>query len=185
MSGNDFHMHFVSTLDEARKLAAGQKKYWVSNCGCREAQAEAGQKCKRSRMDTCLHWREGAGSSENGVKVLSHAAVQKLFKLAAERHLVCRPFRAQMPPHRVEGVCFCCDDCCAYFNGDEGSCDPGALVEKTDRDGCTACGACKEVCFFGARKIVGDVLKVNSRKCKGCGVCVDSCTTGSIAMVRR
>jgi uncharacterized Fe-S center protein len=43
------------------------------------------------------------------------------------------------------------------------------------KDSCTFCGVCSELCPFGAIKTIKDSWNVNSIKCFGCGVCVDVC----------
>lgn len=43
------------------------------------------------------------------------------------------------------------------------------------KDSCTFCGVCAELCPFEAIKIKNDSWKVNSNKCFGCGVCIDVC----------
>jgi len=44
-----------------------------------------------------------------------------------------------------------------------------------NKDACTYCGVCSEVCPFDAIKIKKDKWKKSSRSCFGCGVCVDMC----------
>jgi uncharacterized protein len=43
------------------------------------------------------------------------------------------------------------------------------------KDACTLCGVCAEVCPFDAITIKNDSWKYNERVCFGCGVCVDVC----------
>lgn len=42
-------MHHVCTCDEARALTGTRRRFWVSNCGCRE---QAGGSL-RSKIDVC------------------------------------------------------------------------------------------------------------------------------------
>lgn len=49
-----------------------------------------------------------------------------------------------------------------------------------NKDACTYCGVCAEVCPFDAIKIKGNKLKQNMRSCFGCGVCVENCDTGAM-----
>jgi len=48
------------------------------------------------------------------------------------------------------------------------------------KDACTYCGVCDEVCPFEAIKVKNSTWKCNKIKCFGCGVCVDACETGAI-----
>ena len=43
------------------------------------------------------------------------------------------------------------------------------------KDKCTYCGICAEVCPFNAITVKNDEWKQNMNKCFGCGVCVDAC----------
>lgn len=189
--------HYVCTHGEAKTKIEGHSDFWVSNCGCREGKRseEGGEGCKRSRMDLCLFFDDkemtGTGS---GWKKVDRAFVEGILKEAREKRLVARPFHYDKDRINDQGICFCCDDCCAYFKGDEWGFDPGAYIEETDMDACTDCGECERACYFGARRIVNERLQVSKEKekgcygcygCAGCGLCVDVCPEKCIKMVER
>jgi uncharacterized Fe-S center protein len=48
------------------------------------------------------------------------------------------------------------------------------------KDACTYCGVCAEVCPFDAIKVKENFWNRNKNKCFGCGVCVDACKTNAI-----
>ena len=48
------------------------------------------------------------------------------------------------------------------------------------KDACTFCGVCAEVCPFDAIVVKKNNWNHNVRKCFGCGVCVDACKSGAI-----
>ncbi len=198
--------HYVCTHEEAKKKIADHDIFWVSNCGCREGKKgeegeegeEGGEGCKRSRMDLCLFFddKEMTGTG-TGWKKVDRAFVEGILKEAKEKHLVARPFHYNEDREHDQGICFCCDDCCAYFQGDEWGCDPGKYIEQTDMEACTHCGECVSVCYFKARNIVDGMLQVTREKkeggygrygcygCYGCGLCSDVCPVGCIEMVPR
>lgn len=180
--------HYICTRKEAKEKIGAHERFFISNCGCREG----GPGCERSRMDVCLFFddaeMQGTGS---GWKEVDRAFVEGILVEAAEKHLVTRPFRYNEDRIRDQGVCFCCDDCCGYFKGDEWGCDPGIYIEQTDMNACTLCGECEKVCYFGARKIIDGKLEITREKndecygCAGCGLCLDVCPEDCIRMVER
>ncbi|UCD13951.1 MAG: DUF362 domain-containing protein [Thermoplasmatales archaeon] len=48
------------------------------------------------------------------------------------------------------------------------------------KDACTYCGICAEVCPFNALKVKEDYWKKSMISCFGCGVCVDACATNAL-----
>lgn len=49
-----------------------------------------------------------------------------------------------------------------------------------NKDKCTYCGVCAEVCPFDAITVNKNKWDVSDSKCFGCGVCVDNCRNGGI-----
>jgi MinD superfamily P-loop ATPase len=68
------------------------------------------------------------------------------------------------------------DGCVAYSGGSE------AVI---DESACSACGACEDVCRFGAIVPGPDAFAVDRLSCEGCGRCVRVCPTGAISMTLR
>ena len=181
MSQPGFVQHFVCTSSEALQIIARHGRYWVSDCYCRAH----GPGCRRSRMDVCLQFKPATAASAAGRHEISSREVQSILDEARTKGLVARPFRDPLVADGIEGICFCCDDCCSYFRRPGEVCDRGASIESTDFEACTVCGACVPACYFGARAIAGDRLVIDAGRCYGCGLCVASCPEGAIAMTPR
>ncbi len=182
MGKADFNTHFVATLDEAAGLIRERKEFWACNCGCREGRG----KCKRSRMDVCLYFNAGREFSGSGGHKISRSEAEGILREAVDKNLVARPFRNMKEHDLLDGICFCCDDCCGYIlDPEEEECDKGKMIEHTEMADCTSCGICVEVCHFKARIVEDDQLQVIADKCYGCGLCVDTCPTGCIEMKSR
>ena len=181
MDNKDIAFHYVCTHDEAGELIGKQTQFWVCNCGCRD---NRGGRCRRSRMDVCLMFKNDIGFSVSGLRSLSGNEVNELLKEAAEKHLVSRPFRNDRDRTTTEGICFCCDDCCEYFANPDERCDKGAYVESTDSGSCNHCGTCVEVCYFNARRFNDGELKIARSNCYGCGLCADVCPDDNISMIK-
>lgn len=173
--------HFTCTPDHARKLIKEHDSFWVSNCGCRED----AKGCRRSRIDVCLYFREMEETSGTGMHEVSRREAIKVLRLAKASNLVARPFRNEEDKAVIDGICFCCDDCCCYFlEPEKHRSDKGLMIERTDVASCVMCGGCETVCYFGARVADGKV-EVIPERCHGCGLCVDICPYGCISMVPR
>ncbi|MEM0466021.1 MAG: 4Fe-4S binding protein [Candidatus Thermoplasmatota archaeon] len=55
------------------------------------------------------------------------------------------------------------------------------MVAKVDKNKCTACGACKEVCPVEAITI-GEKAEIDEATCIDCGTCVDECPVEAISL---
>ncbi|MBN2493759.1 MAG: CoB--CoM heterodisulfide reductase iron-sulfur subunit A family protein [Deltaproteobacteria bacterium] len=55
-------------------------------------------------------------------------------------------------------------------------------IARVDEALCSGCGACTEVCAYGAVKIDADsgLATVNAALCKGCGTCAATCRVGAV-----
>jgi len=171
-------MHYVCTHDKARQLVQAHQRFWVCNCGCRESQGG----CARSRLDLCLMFTADDPGSGSGKREVTLAEVLAILDEADSRFLVARPWRSDDRSTTI-GICFCCDDCCGYFRDPDERCDKGELLAVTDLTACTHCGACVDVCYFGARAMSGDRLAVDPERCYGCGLCAGVCPESCIRMV--
>lgn len=178
----DSIIHTVCTRAQAEELVKKHKKFWVSNCGCRESQKD----CSCSRMDVCLFFTPELGGTGTNFKEVDKEFAEEILTEAELKHLVPRLFRKNMlPQSKILGICFCCYDCCIYFQRPKKICKKGEFLEKTDREACIACGTCVDVCYFGARKIKNNELVVDRSLCYGCGLCRDVCPMHCIQMVHR
>jgi len=53
-------------------------------------------------------------------------------------------------------------------------------LPESDPDTCTGCGACRDVCRFGAVILLGERPMVYPQLCHGCGGCSRACPTGAM-----
>ena len=56
------------------------------------------------------------------------------------------------------------------------------MIPLVDRDRCTACGECVEVCPPEAIVIVDGSAVIEKRFCEECGECVDACPEEAISL---
>jgi len=87
---------------------------------------------------------------------------------------------------RFYAICNCCSCCCgamrAFRNGTPMLASSGYVAE-VDAERCESCGACVEICPFGALSMENDLALVDADRCMGCGVCVANCPQGALALV--
>jgi ferredoxin len=55
------------------------------------------------------------------------------------------------------------------------------MTVKIDKEKCTSCGACAEICPVDAIK-VDDVAIVDENECIDCGTCVEECPVDAIEL---
>jgi len=85
--------------------------------------------------------------------------------------------------------CYCCPCCCVVggikdapsyirqiFKRFEG------LTVTVDKELCTNCGACAEVCIYGGMNMENGQLVYRDEKCFGCGRCERACPIGAISI---
>lgn len=174
-------LHFVCTWDDAAALIARESALWVSDCGCRTARGG----CARSRVDLCLQFRSSTAADPKGIREVTRTEALAILAEARSKDLVARPFRDDTTRTVIEGICFCCDDCCGYFLDRTERCDKGTRIERTDHTLCNDCLGCADHCHFGARVVAGDRVRIDSEICYGCGLCAEACSLGAIEMVQR
>ena len=56
------------------------------------------------------------------------------------------------------------------------------MTAEVDKDICTGCGVCVDMCPMGAISMRDNVACVDSETCSGCGVCEDECPVGAISI---
>jgi MinD superfamily P-loop ATPase len=62
----------------------------------------------------------------------------------------------------------------------EGQEEVGLLIPEVDRDLCSYCGRCAEVCVYHAIAVMGQHLLVFPQLCHGCGSCTYNCPENAI-----
>ena len=94
---------------------------------------------------------------------------------------------------RFYAICNCCSCCCIPMRamnrtGHEAKyVSHSGYVAELDRDSCSGCGGCDDICPFGAMSDPtsdgGGYVSIDRDKCFGCGVCANLCSNGAVFMV--
>jgi ferredoxin len=113
-------------------------------------------------------------------------AAQILSKEHARGHVQHAFFKDAMLG-RFYAICNCCSCCCgalsAHRHGVPMLASSG-YVCRSDIALCIECGACAELCQFGAITTSDGPAVVDAALCMGCGVCVDQCPQGALVLAR-
>ena len=181
MKDHGFLSHWICTPDEAKTIINRHDKFWVSNCSCREK----ARRCQSSRLDVCLFFTSDSRGTGSNLREVDREFVDGLLAEARLKHLVSRPFSLKKDISKVQGICFCCTDCCTFFRNPRQDFTKGFYVEETNTRACIACGTCVDVCYFDARDIVDGELVDYKERCVGCGLCAGVCPMHCIDMLPR
>jgi Pyruvate/2-oxoacid:ferredoxin oxidoreductase delta subunit len=156
----------------------------VDECVCRNLW----HNCDRERR-TCFKvntaaevYAEGHEKSlvtqEEAVRILTSAAKQGLIT----------QLESCMPPYNYS-ICCCCRCCCVatrlrYDHGIYDAMRSGYYVPEFDRDRCTECGTCTEICPPKALR-AGSLPELDVEACLGCGLCTEHCPSEAVTMANR
>lgn len=169
----------IKIIESAEVLA-------VTKCTCRVI----AHKCDKP-VEVCLQVNNAARYAidrESGREVSKKEALEIITK-AEEAGLV---HITTNKSHVDHFICNCCSCCCQTLplvvNEGLKLNDPSRFEARIEPDKCTACGTCKERCYFGAiveteNNDIETVMKVIADKCLGCGLCYVTCPEEAITLV--
>ena len=137
-------------------------------------------------------WRELRRELRKGAKVpLKREEVDDIIDDWERRglwHIVMS--RGRMP--LIEAICNCESRYCAYWrnrvnSGVKEYVIKGHYVARIDPFACTQCGACTQMCDFGAISYsrIAETVDIDVTKCFGCGLCIAVCPPNAISLVAR
>ena len=156
------------------------------DCPCRAA-----RKNPCLPMDVCLVIGEPFASfviehQPKRSRWITSAEAQQILLEEDQRGHVHHAFFKDAMLGRFYAICNCCSCCCAALqaqrNGTPMLASSG-YVANVDETLCIQCGACAEVCNFGAITNQAGIV-IDEAKCMGCGVCVNQCLSSAIQLER-
>lgn len=166
------------SYEECARMVEASPVVAVVKCSCRLSQ----QKCD-APVEACIQLNRGAEyviDRGHGREISKQDALD-ILKKSEEAGLV------HMAENRSTGnvICNCCSCCCEMFrlmefSGKKWILAPSRYLAAVS-DGCTACGACVEICPVEAITI-DDVAVVNADTCMGCGLCATVCPVDLITL---
>lgn len=191
---NALHVLDYERATEVVKTASHRA---VGMCYCRHKMEHLDRACD-TPMDICMTFNTSAYSlSKHGhARAIDVEEGLDLLQQAWENDLV------QFGENVRDGVnfiCNCCGCCCEAMLAAQRFAVMNPIhttnfLPKIERDNCTGCGKCVEVCPVEAMTLVtannpkktrAKVAKLDAEICLGCGVCVRKCTKDALSLQER
>ncbi len=173
-----FPFEMMETVIEKAEVIA------VAHCGCRVAYRLAGKGCEHP-TEVCMKYNDMARYviDKGFAREISKQEALELIRKSEEAGLVHFVDNAE---GEIQHNCNCCG--CACWN--VGSIKRRKIprdalmatyfMRDTDKEACTGCGACVEICPVEALRLEEDVPVVDEAWCIGCGVCATVCPTDAV-----
>jgi NAD-dependent dihydropyrimidine dehydrogenase PreA subunit len=189
-SSFDPESHAVFPFEMMEKLIQKVKVIALVHCPCRATAQLIGRKRCDHPLENCIKYDElaeyliekGIGREITKVEAL---AVIKKSEEAGLVHLV------DNAREGIKHTCNCCGCCCWSVGTIRRKKIPRDVLmatyflRETDRERCTGCGQCVEICPVQVIKMEGDFPVVDLEWCIGCGVCAGPCPSSAVRLARR
>jgi Pyruvate/2-oxoacid:ferredoxin oxidoreductase delta subunit len=167
----------LDLLEQAKVIA-------VDDCVCRTMW----HNCDRPTR-TCFKINTAAEAYAEGHEdsLVSKDEAAAILKDAFQNGLLIQ-LESCMPPYNYS-ICCCCRCCCVatrlrYDHGINDAIRSGYYVPEFNRDACTECGTCVDICPPQALTAHSQP-EIDFDACLGCGLCAHHCPSESITMVNK
>ena len=175
-----FPYEMMETVIEKAEVIA------LAHCPCRVAYRLAGKGCEHP-TEVCMKYNDMARYviDKGFARKISKQEALELIRKSEEAGLVHFVDNAE---GEIQHNCNCCG--CACWN--VGSIRRRKIprdalmatyfMRDTDKDACTGCGACVEICPVQALRLEADLPVVDRAWCIGCGVCATVCPADAVVI---
>ena len=186
----DPESHAVFPFEMMEELIKKVRKIALVHCPCRTTALLLNKKQCHHSLENCIKYDELAEYLiEKGIgKEITKQETLDIIQKSEEAGLV------HMVDNAREGIkhtCNCCGCCCWSVGTIRRKKIPRDVLmatyflRETDRQRCTGCGGCVDICPVHVIHMVGDFPVVDQDWCIGCGVCAVPCSFGAVKLVRR
>lgn len=188
--------HQIMPYEVLRKYLSVVKpeKYAVVPCSCRTAAKLAGAPCKQTDENFCITTGILANVVIEGDigREVSLDELMEIMERAEKEGLVHETLNMQ---NTAMFVCNCCSCCCGFLKSVKEQNNYGSITKSNfdpiiNREACTLCETCVEICPMNAiyhhwphkADLSDDFMKIRLELCIGCGVCASNCPSGAITL---
>ena len=182
------HALYVLDYERASEVIKNASHIGVGLCYCRHKMEHKGQACD-APMDICMTFNNVAESliKNDYAREIDTDECLELLDKAREHNLVQFGENVQ---NEVSFICNCCSCCCEAMIAAQkfGMLEPihtTNFLPEIDKDSCSGCEKCIDVCAVDALTLEDNVAKLDEDICLGCGNCKQVCPASSISLKRR
>jgi len=186
----DHDTHAVLPFEQMEGVIEKARRIAVAHCPCRMTPELLGRRRCDSPMEVCLKYDELADYViERGMaREISKKEALKIVQHCEEVGLVHMVDNAR---EEIKHTCNCCGCCCWSVGTIKRRRIPRDVlvatyfIRETDREACTGCGQCVDICPVDAIAMEGDYPVVDNAWCIGCGLCLKPCPTSAAFLKRK
>jgi NAD-dependent dihydropyrimidine dehydrogenase PreA subunit len=182
--------HAVFPFEMMEEVIRKVKVIALVHCPCRATAQLIGRKRCDHSLENCIKYDDLAEYLiEKGIgREITKQEALEVLRRSEEAGLV------HMVDNAREGIkhtCNCCGCCCWSVGTIRRRKIPRDVlmatyfIRETDRERCTGCGQCVEICPVQVIKMEGDFPVIDPEWCIGCGVCAVPCPASAVRLVRK
>ena len=182
--------HAVFPFEMMEEVIKKVKLIALVHCPCRATAHLIGKKRCDHPLENCIKYDELAEyliEKDIGREITKKEALEVIRK-SEEAGLVHLVDNAR---EGIKHTCNCCGCCCWSVGTIRRKKIPRDVLmatyflRETDKERCTGCGACVEICPVQVIKMDGDFPVIDKEWCIGCGVCAIPCPVSAVKLVRK
>jgi NAD-dependent dihydropyrimidine dehydrogenase PreA subunit len=187
---HDHGMHAVFPFDQMESVIKKARRIAVAHCPCRMVAELRDRKRCDHEMEVCIKYDELADYVlERGMaREISKDEALEIIQKCEDAGLVHMVENAR---EEIKHTCNCCGCCCWSVGTIRRRRIPRDdlvatyFIRETNRDLCTGCGECVDICPVDAIAMDGDFPNVDREWCIGCGLCLKPCPTSAAILKRK
>jgi NAD-dependent dihydropyrimidine dehydrogenase PreA subunit len=182
--------HAVFPFEMMEEVIRKVKVIALVHCPCRATAHLIGKKRCDHPFENCIKYDELAEYLiEKGIgREITKSEALEVIRKSEEAGLVHLVDNARQG---IKHTCNCCGCCCWSVGTIRRKKIPRDVLmatyflRETDRERCTGCGQCVDICPVNVIKMEGDFPVVDLQWCIGCGVCAIPCPSSAIRLIRK